>query len=102
MDEPTLWYGATVTTHDFKEKYYFVAPYIDEESRGDAYDVEARNVSEPFEARNKQEALMKYGNILGEMGERTFTREESQVYSESFRKLSVKTRKNLFDDEENL
>jgi len=60
-----LWYGYMISPYDRSmEKYIAVAKYIDEESREDAYDVEARYVSEPFEAIDGKEALLKYREIL--------------------------------------
>lgn len=59
------WFGYTFAPHERPmEKYLGVKEYIDEESRGDVYDIEATAVSEPFEASNRKEAFFKYKEIL--------------------------------------
>ncbi len=60
-----MWYGATTAPYDDPlDKHHWVAKYIDEESREDAFDVEATQVSKPFEAEDKQEALAMYLDMV--------------------------------------
>jgi hypothetical protein len=64
-DDKKLWFGCLISPHGRPmEKYISVSKYIDEESLGDAYDVEGRYVSEPFEAEDRKEAVEKYKEIL--------------------------------------
>lgn len=62
---PQKWFGCILTPHNKPmEKYVSVSKYIDEESLGDAYDVEGRYVFGPFEAKDRKEAIEKYKEIL--------------------------------------